>query len=46
MEVTYRIAAERCDILPHPVDAKLLILESQVPFLAVSEAKNVETIVD
>lgn len=43
---TDRVTAERRDILAHPVDAQALILQSEVLLLAITEAEDVQAIVD
>lgn len=43
---TDRVTAERRDILAHPVDTQALILQSEVLLLAISEAEDVQAVVD
>jgi hypothetical protein len=45
-ENPYRVAAKTSNVPPHPVKSQSLILDSQVRLPAVSEAENVEPVVD
>jgi hypothetical protein len=45
-ENPYRVAAKPSDVSPHPVKSQSLILDGQVRLAAVSEAEDVEPVVD